>query len=66
MLGGVVGGVRNDCVSECRFSVYGNSPFSVGSVDSNVQEVYLVVFLTFCCKLEFRMHCIVLKSFNMF
>ena len=51
------GVVRHDCVSECWFSIYGNSPVSVGSVDSNVQEVYLVVFLTFCCKLEFRMHC---------
>ena len=64
MLGGVVGGVWNDCVSECWFSVYGSSPVNVGSVDSNVQEVYLVVFSHSAVNLSFG--CIVLKSFNMF
>ena len=58
MLGGVVRGVWDDCVYECWFSVYGYFPVCVGSVDGDVQEVYLVVYFTFCCECEFWMYCV--------
>ena len=43
MLGGVVRGVWNDCVRECRFPVYGNSPVCRGPMGGDVNEVILFV-----------------------
>jgi hypothetical protein len=58
VLGGVVSGVWNDGVGECRFPVYANFPVSGGSMNGNVKEVYLVVCLTFCYELGFRVYCV--------
>ena len=58
MLGGVVRGVWNDSVRECRFPVHGNSPICTGPMDGDVKEVYLVVCLPFRCELESRVYCI--------
>ena len=58
VLGGVVGGVWNESVSECRFSVHGKSPVCRGPMDGDVKEVYLVVCLAFHCELECRVYCV--------
>jgi len=56
VLGGVVRGVWNDSVLECRFPVHRYSPVCRGPMDGNVKEVYLVVCLKFRCELEFRVY----------
>ena len=56
MLGGVVRGVWNDSVHECRFPVYDNSPVCRGPLDGDIKEVYLVVCLVFQCELECRVY----------
>jgi hypothetical protein len=58
VLGGVVRGVWNDGVGERRFPIYASFPVSGGSMNGNIKEVYLVVFLAFCCELEFWVYCV--------
>ena len=58
MLGGVVRGVWNDGVRECRFPVYGNSLVCRGPMDGDVKELYLVVCLAFQCELECQVYCV--------
>ena len=54
MLGWVVRGIWDDAVCEGRISIYGGCPFSRCLMNSDVQEVYLVIGFRFCCELHVR------------
>ena len=60
VLSGVVGGVWDDRVCECGFSVYGGFPSCRGSVDSYVEVVQLL--LVSSSFVNFRLGCNELKS----
>ena len=53
VLCGVVGGVGDDGVHECGFSVYGGFNASGDSMLGDVQVVQDVVFFGFCRELQF-------------
>jgi len=44
----MVGGIKNDCVREGGFPVYGGHPIGEGPVDCNVKVIYPVVGLRYC------------------
>ena len=50
MLDWVVGGVGDDCVRECGFSMYGGYPVCGVSLDCDVQVVYFIVGFCFGCE----------------
>ena len=52
MLGWVVGGEGDDCVSEGGFPVYGCHPIGGGLLDSDVEVIY--AFVGFCFSSEFH------------
>ena len=55
MLGWVVQGIWDDAACEGTFSIYGGCPFSRCLMNSDVQEIYLVIGFRFCCELHVRL-----------
>jgi len=58
VLGWIVGGIKDDCVHEGGFPVYGSQPIGGGPVDCNVKVIYPVVGVCFCSEFHFGVDCV--------